>query len=110
MSETNVDAFTNVQEDSYRERVALLNSLVNDLEFVARWMHDPDVSSLEEYEAIAAWFHSETGYLRPGKSYPIDCIVPEDQKEVWDKWCIEKRREAIAKVRNAAKTLRENLL
>ena len=56
-------------------------------------------SENDRFERIGEWFQSETGYLRPGKSYPMTGPPPEDREQVWDAWLARKRsvtRAALA--------------
>ena len=50
----------------------------------AAWAWDPDEDQLEQFERIASWFQRETGFLRPGKSYPTGYSVDEDARRL--KW------------------------
>ena len=63
-----------------------------------RWFPNP--SDLEVWEDIAAWFHEETGHLRPGKDKPAFFHqTPEGEPDcceaAWLKWAEAKRADAI---------------
>jgi len=57
------------------------------LRFIKAWVWNPDEPSNDQFERIGEMFCKQTGYLRPGKSYPIDCFVPEDRDQVFKDWC-----------------------
>lgn len=62
-----------------------------------RWFRNP--SDLEVWEDIAAWFHQETGHLRPGKDKPPGFHQDEEGKpdcchEAWLLWIDAKRLDA----------------
>ena len=67
-----------------------------------RWYRDP--GDLYVWEDIAAWFHKETGHLRPGKDKPIgfhttemgesDCCM-----DAWVFWRADKQDAAVAGLR-----------
>ena len=46
----------------------------------------PGESANDTFERVASVFQRETGYLRPGKSYPMDCPPPADREQVWGAW------------------------
>jgi len=50
-------------------------------------------SANDQFEAIAAMFQKDTGYLRPGKSYAGEDYEPEDRDLVWENWKTAKREE-----------------
>ena len=63
-----------------------------------RWFRNP--SDLEVWEDIAAWFHKETGHLRPGKAKPAFFHqTPEGEpdccEEAWREWTEAKRADAM---------------
>jgi len=42
---------------------------------------------LENWETVAEEFRRDTGFLRPGKSYPLECQPdPEEQRSAWNTW------------------------
>lgn len=53
------------------------------------WNRDGENAN-DAFERIGEIFYSETGYLRPGKSYPVSCPEPPDRRDVWEKWCATK--------------------
>jgi hypothetical protein len=59
------------------------------------WMHDPEADALEQFERIGQLFYKDTGYLRPGKSYPMDSHVPEDCEKVWAAWRNQRQAAVI---------------
>ena len=71
-------------------------------EELSRWFRDP--GALDVWEDIAAWFHKETGHLRPGKDKPpgfhdtawgeSDCCM-----DAWVVWRSEKQDAAVAGLR-----------
>lgn len=63
---------------------------------IKRWAWNPDKNANETFEDIASWFYDETGYLRPGKSYPCAYPAPEDRQLKWDEWRQQKAREFLA--------------
>lgn len=65
------------------------------LEAVKLW-RGIGMGPLEHFEAIGEMFYKDTGFLRPGKSEPMECYSEEREKErrkVWDGWIKEKSRE-----------------
>jgi hypothetical protein len=62
------------------------------------YLDDRDVNG--QYEAIAEKFYRETGYMRPGKSMPIEmCVVDDDERmEAWRQWCAEWKLRLIDRV------------
>lgn len=93
---------------SYGELVLANAKLLEACEKAERWMSDPNGDKLEEWERIASEFHKETGYLRPGKSYPLGVIEPEDLPEIWRNWCYKKQSEVLASLRNAIAKAKED--
>ena len=64
---------------------------------VDRWFRNP--GDLEVWEDIAAWFHQETGHLRPGKDKAPgfhQCVEgePDCCHEAWLTWTEAKRLDA----------------
>jgi hypothetical protein len=61
---------------------------------VQAWRGLPDETSIETWERIAALFHAETGFLRPGKDEPsrAPTTAPRDRQLAWDKWVDEKNK------------------
>ena len=68
-----------------------------------RWAWNPDINSLEMFEDIASWFYVESGYLRPGKSYPDETLEPEDRQKKWDEWRTQKARDFVFGLRGCEK-------
>lgn len=67
-----------------------------------KWQHQfylqDGEGPVDKFERIGETFHSETGYLRPGK----DCVIHsmEDRQAAWDEWVasgIKRTHEAITK-------------
>tara|TARA_R110000868_G_scaffold53537_2_gene167914 strand:+ start:880 stop:1140 length:261 start_codon:yes stop_codon:yes gene_type:complete len=53
-------------------------------------------NALEHWENVAEEFYRDTGFLRPGKSYPCEsCVDEEEQRAAWDKW-VRARAACIA--------------
>jgi hypothetical protein len=84
-------------DDAHAEIERLRNALTGALS----WFSDPDADKLEQWERIASEFYEETGYLRPGKSYPLGSYVPDDLDEIWGEWTLRRQRETIANMRAA---------
>ncbi len=56
------------------------------LRLALRWMGDPD-DPLGTFEDIGDWFYRDTGYLRPGKSEPLECGGRDEERQAaWAKW------------------------
>ena len=66
------------------EAVGVINKLAGALVGLLPIFRSPGMDELEHFEMLAAIFHNETGYLRPGK----DCVVhdPETRCKVWNEW------------------------
>jgi hypothetical protein len=70
----------------------------------ADWMWDPDAPA-EQYERMAEEFYRATGYLRPGKSEPLECgDRTEERAAAWERWRTERARSLLSNLRT---TLRE---
>ena len=86
-------SFAVAEKDAEIERLKAENADMRDaLEMALSWFHNPEADRLEEWERIAHEFYKETGYLRPGKSWPMGEPVPDDVDSVWSDWC---KRRAI---------------
>ncbi len=81
--------------------IAAAPELYDALEFASLWMWDPDEGPVDSYERINDWFMRETGYMRPGKSYPMETPPPDDLQQIWDRWRVQKSREVLAMIRAA---------
>ncbi len=67
---------------------------------VLLWMDNTDATA--QFEAIGDRFYAETGFLRPGKSVPIDmCGAYQDEQRLtaWRLWCEAWRQGLITKAR-----------
>ncbi len=72
------------------------------LELAAKWLTNPDESATDSFERIADWFYRDTGFLRPGKSQPLEMGENADQRqEAWKSWVESKQREVYDSVRDA---------
>lgn len=61
------------------------------------WIHDPD--DPDEFERIAAEFFQATGFLRPGKDYPVGGSVDEHARlDAWEKWRHSRSAEVRAQL------------
>ena len=61
-----------------------------------RWMGDPG-DPLGTFEDIAEWFYRDTGYLRPGKSEPLECGDRTEEREAaWKGWVTRTREQVRA--------------
>lgn len=57
----------------------------------ARWLGDHR-DPTGTFEDIGDWFYRETGFLRPGKSDPLECgDRDEERRRAWDEWVTGKR-------------------
>ena len=58
-------------------------------------------NALENWENVAAEFYRDTGFLRPGKSYPPECYVdPEEQRAAWNTWVKARALRTAAAIRS----------
>jgi len=56
------------------------------LRLAVRWMGNP-ADALGTFEDIAEWFYQDTGFLRPGKSEPLECGDRTEEREAaWKAW------------------------
>lgn len=59
----------------------------------------------DQWEDLAEQFHKETGFLRPGKSYPMAAGLSEEREAersaAWKSWSEKRRDGMIARVRAA---------
>lgn len=60
---------------------------------------------LDQWEDLAEEFRKETGFLRPGKSYPMAAGLDEEREAertaTWAQWVEKRRADMIARVRAA---------
>ena len=60
---------------------------------------------LDQWEDLAEEFRKETGFLRPGKSYPMAAGLDEEREAernaAWKDWSERRRADMIARVRSA---------
>lgn len=77
-----------------RERVKALEAVVR-LMVEWFWGVKPE-TAVESFERVGDEFYSETGMLRPGKSYPPNFQPPddEDRRCAWEAW-VKRKRDAI---------------
>ena len=66
------------------------------------WFSDPDTDVVEQFERIAEEFYRETGHLRPGKSYPMGLLPPDDLDSIWSEWTYMRQRSVLKGLRDAA--------
>lgn len=68
------------------EAVSAARELADALRLALRWMGDPD-DPIGTFEDIGDWFYLDTGYLRPGKSEPLECGGrDEERRAAWSEW------------------------
>lgn len=71
------------------------------LRLAVRWMGDPS-DPLGTFEDIGDWFYRETGFLRPGKSEPLECGGRDEEREAaWQEWAKRKRVHVLEACRAA---------
>lgn len=76
------------------------NKLREALRLALRWMGDP-ADAMGTFEDIGEWFYRDTGFLRPGKSEPLECGGRDEERQAaWNEWTKRTR----AHVREAALT------
>lgn len=60
---------------------------------------------LDQWEDLAEEFHKETGFLRPGKSYPMGYGLDEEREAErdakWKEWAEKRRADMTARIRAA---------
>lgn len=60
---------------------------------------------LDQWEDLAEEFHKETGFMRPGKDYPMGYGLDEEREAersaAWKQWAEKRRDEMIARLRAA---------
>lgn len=60
---------------------------------------------LDQWEDMAKEFYKETGFLRPGKDYPMAAGLDEEREAernaTWNEWAERRRSEMIARIRAA---------
>lgn len=67
----------------------------------SRWLGDPNDPNAT-FEDIATWFQSETGFMRPGKSLPIEMGDQDrERKSAWDAWAEKKNVTVRENLRRA---------
>lgn len=65
----------------------------NTLRLAVRWMGDAN-DPLTTFEDIADWFYRDTGFLRPGKSEPLECGDRSEEREAaWKVWAKQTREQ-----------------
>lgn len=68
-----------------------LEALESALRLAVRWMGDAE-DPLGTFEDIGEWFYRETGYLRPGKSEPLECGARSEERDrAWKEWAAKTR-------------------
>jgi hypothetical protein len=66
------------------------------LRLALRWMGDAS-DPLGTFEDIGEWFYRDTGYLRPGKSEPLECGGRDEEREAaWKAWTAKTRNHVRA--------------
>ena len=71
------------------------------LRLAVRWMGDPS-DPLGTFEDIAEWFYQDTGFLRPGKSEPLECGDRHEEREkAWNEWTKRTRVHVLETCRAA---------
>ncbi len=72
------------------------------LQMIHDWRGLCDSSKFETWERIASDFYRDTGFLRPGKSYPMDCQPDEkEQSAAWKAWVTEQNAKVDDAIRAA---------
>lgn len=57
-------------------------------------------NALENWENVAEEFYRDTGFLRPGKSYPPELEPdPEEQRAAWNAWAKARAIRIAAAIR-----------
>lgn len=64
------------------------------LRLAVRWMGNPR-DPLGTFEDIGEWFYLETGFLRPGKSEPLECGGRDEEREQAFKDWAHRTREHV---------------
>ncbi len=76
------------------DEVATLRSAIRGL---LDLFSEPGESATDRYERVAERFYFETGFMRPGKSQPLEFQATDEQRATaYEKW-IEKRLDAARK-------------
>jgi hypothetical protein len=71
------------------------------LKLAVRWMGDPR-DPLGTFEDIGEWFYRDTGFLRPGKSEPLECGGRDEERaEAWKDWAHRTREHVYETCRKA---------
>ena len=89
-----------VRDDANAHLLAASTDLYDALEGLEMLYSRENESANDTFERIAEVFYNETGYLRPGKSYPMGFEPPQDRLSIWNEWCAKKvnaARMAMAK-------------
>ena len=102
------EAAVYVRDDIHAALEAECAELRNALSMALAWFTDPDGDLLEQWERIAEEFYRDTGYLRPGKSYPLGAYVPEDLESIWAEWTFNRSRAVFKKMEAAYLTKRQS--
>lgn len=77
------------------------------LALAVRWMGDP-ANPLGTFEDIADWFYRDTGYLRPGKSEPLECGNRSEERDAaWKAWATRTRDQVRAACLGAMRQARD---
>ena len=76
-----------------------------DIAAALAWLWDPDGDPLETFDRVAEEFRRDTGHLRPGKSYPMECTPSEEEQKAvraaWATWCADRQRAVLVTLRAA---------
>ena len=92
------------QVSPYQARMTPLELAQEALRAVHDWRGLCDANDIETFERIAAMFHQDTGFLRPGKDYAARCGGPvseEERREAWSRWVERKNDDLDAQIRAA---------
>lgn len=82
----------NERDELLKEREKLYSAL----RLALRWMGDSD-DPTGTFEDIGDWFYRDTGYLRPGKSEPLECGGRDEERQAaWEAW-VKKTRAHVRK-------------
>ena len=101
--DTSLDKFARAMVSLELENHALKTAV----QFAKSWAWNPDEDPNGQFERIGDMFQFETGYLRPGKSYPDVSPAPENLQKIWDEWRTEQSRKLHVLCDFAIKTCEE---
>lgn len=77
-----------------------MNACTTLLQELLLYIDNRDVTM--QFDAIAEMFHHDTGYMRPGKSQPLEMIhTDEERAKAWNLWCMDWRARLIAQLEEA---------